>query len=125
MQLSRNKVHFGTAGAAVHIVDVEKREYRDSVLTDLYDAARIVQTLDNVHFFQRPLVARDMEDPLDLDINTLYAAIKGTTKHVGTSFTVGENVDACLDLLYTAAEARPLFGSGPLFRIPTASWCRR
>ena len=113
MQLSGNKVHFGTAGAAVHIVDVEKREYRDSVLADLYNAARIVQTLDNVHFFQRPLVARDMEDPLDLDINTLYAAIKGTTKHIGTSFTVGENVDACLDLLYTAAGGEEAFRKRP------------
>ena len=36
------KVYFGTAGAAVHIVDPETRSYRESVLADLYDAARIV-----------------------------------------------------------------------------------
>ncbi|HMQ57484.1 MAG TPA: trimethylamine methyltransferase family protein, partial [Rhizobiaceae bacterium] len=47
--LSGNRVHFGTAGAAVHLVDVEKREYRESTVQDLYDAARIAHTLDNVH----------------------------------------------------------------------------
>lgn len=124
MVLSGNSVHFGTAGAAVHIVDVENREYRDSVLADLYDAARIVDTLDNVHFFQRPLVARDMPEPLDLDINTLYASLKGTTKHIGTSFTMGDTVDDCLDLLYTvgggeeAFRARPFVSNSNCFVVP-------
>ena len=83
-----HKVHFGTAGAAVHVVDVEKNEYRESYLRDLYDAARIVDGLDNIHFFQRPMVARDIEDPKELDLNTLYACVSGTTKHIGTSFTL-------------------------------------
>lgn len=113
MELAGNKVHYGTAGAAVHMVDVEKREYRESQLADLYDAARIVENLDNVHFFQRPLVARDIPEPLDLDINTLYASLKGTTKHVGTSITLGENVDACLELLYMVAGGEELFRKRP------------
>ncbi len=122
--LSGNKVHFGTAGAAVHIVDVEKREYRESVLQDLYDAARIVETLDNVHFFQRPLVARDIPDPCDLDINTLYASVLGTTKHVGTSITVRENVQPCLELLHMVAggeaafRARPFVSNSNCFVVP-------
>jgi trimethylamine--corrinoid protein Co-methyltransferase len=57
------KVYFGTAGAAVHIVDLETRNYRESTLADLYDAARLVDAMDNIHFFQRSMVARDMEDP--------------------------------------------------------------
>ena len=36
------RVYYGTAGAAVHLVDVERREYRESTLQDIYDAARIV-----------------------------------------------------------------------------------
>ena len=53
--LSGSRVHYGTAGAAVHVVDVEKNEYREA---DIYDAARIVDQMDNIHFFQRPMVAR-------------------------------------------------------------------
>ncbi|MCK5362361.1 MAG: trimethylamine methyltransferase family protein, partial [Gammaproteobacteria bacterium] len=47
MELAGYKVYFGTAGAAVHIVDVETREYRDSTLADLYDIARLVDSLEH------------------------------------------------------------------------------
>ena len=43
MHLSGKKVFFGTAGAAVHVVDVEKKEYRDSTVQDLYHAAHILR----------------------------------------------------------------------------------
>ncbi|MEM6462537.1 MAG: trimethylamine methyltransferase family protein [Pseudomonadota bacterium] len=122
--LSGNNVHFGTAGAAVHIVDVEKREYRESKLKDLYDAARIVETLDNVHFFQRPLVARDIAEPEELDLNTLYASLLGTSKHVGTSFSVVESVAPSLELVHMIAggeaefRARPFVSNSNCFVVP-------
>ncbi|MCK4861680.1 MAG: trimethylamine methyltransferase family protein, partial [Rhodobacteraceae bacterium] len=118
------KVHFGTGGAAVHVVDVENREYRESTLADLYDAARIVELQDNIHFFQRPMVARDMETDTDLDLNTLYACLSGTTKHIGTSFTVAANVPAGLEMLYTVAggeeafRARPFVSASICFVVP-------
>ncbi len=111
------KVHFGTAGAAVHVVDVEKNEYRDSYLRDIYDAARIVDVQDNIHFFQRPMIARDMENTLELDINTLYAALAGTTKHVGTSISELDNVQPCLDLLYRIAGGEEAFRARPFVSI--------
>ena len=73
-----DKVHFGTAGAAVHIVDPFTGDYRESYLQDLYDMARIVDNMDNIHFFQRTVVARDLPDPFEMDINTCYAAVSGT-----------------------------------------------
>ena len=36
------------------------------------------------------MVARDILNPADLDFNTVYASIKGATKHVGCSFTEAE-----------------------------------
>ena len=85
LHLSGSRVHYGTAGAAVHIVDVEGHCYRESHLRDIYDAARIVQQMDNIHFFQRPMVARDIDNPCDLDVNTLYACLKGTSKSFARS----------------------------------------
>ncbi len=107
------KVHFGTAGAAVHVVDVEKNEYRESQLRDLYDAARIVEGLDNIHFYQRPMVARDIVEPVEMDLNTLYACLSGTTKHVGTSFTIAESVGPALDMLYAIAGGEAAFRERP------------
>ncbi len=118
------RVHFGTAGAAVHLVDVEKREYRESLLQDIYDAARIVDVMDNIHFFQRPMVPRDVVDPFEMDFNTLYACVMGTTKHVGTSFTVAENVGPALEMLYAIAggeenfRARPFVSNSNCFVVP-------
>lgn len=111
--LQDGRVHFGTAGAAVHFVDAETGEYRESRLADLYDAARIADVMENVHFFQRPMVARDMVDPADLDLNTLYACVTGTAKHVGTSFTVRENVAPALELLHTVAGGEKAFRARP------------
>jgi len=107
------KVHFGTAGAAVHMVDVASNSYRDSELIDLYNASRIVDQQDNIHFLQRPMVARDMPSTLDLDINTLYACLAGTSKHVGTSVTVPENVPAFLEMLYMVAGTEDTFRQQP------------
>lgn len=124
MVIQGQRVHYGTAGAAVHLVDVEKREYRESQLQDIYDAARIVDGLDNIHFFQRPMVPRDIPDPLDMDFNTLYACVMGTSKHVGTSFTVRENVKPALEMLYMIAggeenfRKRPFVSNSNCFVVP-------
>jgi trimethylamine--corrinoid protein Co-methyltransferase len=124
MAVQGGQVHYGTAGLAVHLVDAEKHAYRESRLQDIYDAARIVDGLDNIHFFQRPMVARDIADPLELDINTLYACVTGTSKHIGTSFTVRENVKPALDMLHAIAggeenfRARPFISSSSPFVVP-------
>lgn len=124
MVVQGKRVHYGTAGAAVHLVDVEKREYRESLLQDIYDAARIVDGLDNIHFFQRPMVPRDIPDPFEMDLNTLYACVSGTSKHVGTSFTVRENVGPALEMLYAIAggeenfRARPFVSNSNCFVVP-------
>ena len=99
MLLSGKKVHYGTAGAAVHMVDVENRSYRESTVKDLHNAARIVEHLDNIHFVQRPMVCRDIPDNREMDLNTIYACTTGTQKHVGTSFTEPGFVDDAFEML--------------------------
>ncbi len=124
LHLSGTKVHYGTAGAAVHIVDVEKREYRDSMVQDLYDAARIVETLDNVHFLQRPMVCRDIPDNLEMDLNTIYACVRGTTKHIGTSFTEPSHMPPCFAMIHMLAggeetwRERPFLSNSNCFVVP-------
>ena len=124
LDLSGTRVHYGTAGAAVHIVDVENRNYRESTAKDLYDAARITHALDNVHFFQRAMVCRDVVDNYEMDINTIYACCAGTTKHVGTSFSDPSHFEGCLDLIHMIAggeanwRARPFVSNSNCFVVP-------
>jgi trimethylamine--corrinoid protein Co-methyltransferase len=86
------RVHIGTGGAAVQMLDAGTNIYRDSQLQDLYDLMRIVDTCDSIHYSLRPVVARDISDPRDLDINTAFAAMKATSKPIGTSFFEPTNV---------------------------------
>lgn len=118
------RVYYGTAGAAVFIYDVKKREHREPGVKDLYDAARLCDSLDNIHYFQRTLTCRDVEDPTDMDLNTLYACISGTTKHVGTSFTSVERAERGLQMLHAVAgseaawRARPFVSNSNCFVVP-------
>ena len=122
--LSDDRVHFGTAGAAVHLVDVENNEYRESTVRDLYDAACIVDRLDNVHFLQRPMVCRDIADNYEMDLNTIYASCSGTTKHIGTSFTEQSFVPGALEMIYEIAggeaqfRERPFISNSNCFVVP-------
>ncbi len=124
LHLTGTNVHFGTAGAAVHIVDPVTLAYRDSTAQDLYDAARITHNLDNVHFFQRAMVCRDVLDNYDMDINTLYACLSGTTKHVGTSISDPSHVKGLFELLHTVAggedkwRERPFVSNSNCFVVP-------
>ena len=124
LQLSGNRVHFGTAGAAVHLVDAEGREYHESTVQDLHDAARIADQLDNIHFLQRPMVCRDIPDNLEMDLNSIYACCAGTTKHVGVSFTEPGFVPDGLELLHLIAggedawRARPFVSNTNCFVVP-------
>ena len=119
-----NRVYFGTAGAAVHIVEPETRSYRESLLADLYDAARIVDLCDHIHFYQRPITARDMASGHDLDINTIYACLAGTSKHIGTSMVAPDHVTEVLQMLHVVAgseekwRARPFVSQSNCFVVP-------
>ena len=124
LNLSGNRVHYGTAGAAVHLVDVHGKEYRDSTVQDLHDAARICDQLDNIHFVQRPMVCRDIPDNLEMDLNSIYATTAGTTKHVGVSFSEPDFVKPGLELLHMIAggedkwRERPFVSNSNCFVVP-------
>jgi len=118
------RVHFGTAGAAVHMVDAETGAYRESTLADLYDIARLVDAMDHIHFFQRSVIPRDMTEPRDLDINTCYVSVAGTAKHVGTSWVDPSHVEESLAMLHMIAggeaawRARPFVSQSNCFVVP-------
>lgn len=124
LHLNGTRVHFGTAGAAVSMVDLDGKNYRDSTVQDLHDAAKICDQLDNIHFVQRPMVCRDIKDNREMDLNTIYAACSGTTKHIGTSFSEPDFVEDALQMLHKIAggedawRARPFVANSNCFVVP-------
>ncbi len=116
---SGQRIHLGTSGAAVHIVDSETRAVRDSQLNDLYDMARLADVLPNIHMFQRTVVARDILDPLEMDLNTAYACMSGTAKHVGTSFGNAEHLEAAVRMVHMVAGGEEAFRARPFLCVST------
>ncbi len=112
-EIGGERVYFGTGGAAVQTMDLESHEYRSSTLKDLYDFARLSDTLENVSWFTRCCVATDVPDNFDLDINTAYALLCGTKKPVGTSFMLANHVDPVIDMFDIALGGEGKFSTRP------------
>ena len=113
MELGGTRVHTGSGGASPNIVDLETGAYRDATLKDLYDAARLADSLDNIHFFHRSLVARDVSDTRDFDVNTAYAILAGTAKPLGTSFSQPAHVRDVVAMFDQAAGGAGRFRARP------------
>ncbi|MCB1361816.1 MAG: trimethylamine methyltransferase family protein [Rhodobacteraceae bacterium] len=117
LHLTGRRVHVGTGGAAPMIVDLDSGRFRASTLADLYDTARLVERLDHVHFFARPVVAGDMPDDLALDVNTAYAALAGTQKHVIVSATDPVSVQVITRMCHRVAGSEAAFRAAPFLSL--------
>ncbi|MFZ1481581.1 MAG: trimethylamine methyltransferase family protein, partial [Paracoccaceae bacterium] len=113
LEIGGQRVHTGTGGAAPTIMDFNTGKYRESTVADLYDIARLVDRLDNVHWYHRSVVARDTDTILDLDMNTTYACLSGTTKSIAVSYTDGNSVRAVQPMLDMVAGGEGKFRQRP------------
>lgn len=113
IEVGGEAVYFGTGGAAVQTLDLQTGAYRPSTLRDLYDFARLADSLKNVAWFTRCCVATDIPDPFDLDINTAYALLCGTTKPSGMSFFTGGHVAPVIEMFDLALGGRGAFKRRP------------
>lgn len=113
LEIGGGYVHIGTGGAAVQTLDARNNAYCESSLADLYRMMRILDQCEHVHYGVRPLVARDMPTPLDLDINTAFACLKGTAKPIGVSFDSAGHVVPVCELFDLALEREDGFRQQP------------
>jgi trimethylamine--corrinoid protein Co-methyltransferase len=118
--LGGSRVYMGTGGAAVKVLDLETHHARESTLADVAQIGRLVDALDNIHFYLRACVARDIPIKL-LDINTYYAAITNTTKHVTVNCFSVESLQDVLEMATMIAGSRPALHERPIVSI-TACW---
>ena len=113
IQIGGRHVHIGTGGAAVHVLDSDGNTYRPSRLCDLYRMMRVLEACPNIHYGVRPLVARDLEDTFELDVNTAYACLRATAKPIGVSFDKSAHVAPVVALFDVALEREGGFRRQP------------
>ena len=116
IHIGGDSVHFGTGGAAVQTLDIDTAQYRPSTLEDLHHFTRLQDALRNVSWFTRCCVATDVPDNFDLDVNTVFALLKNTTKPVATSFTIAPHVAPIVRMLDIAAGGEGEFAKRPFLK---------
>ena len=116
IEVGGDRVHFGTGGAAVQVLDIDSGHYRAATLRDLHDFTRLQDRLTNVSWFTRCCIATDVEDPFALDVNTVHALIRNTTKPVATAFTLASHVAPIVEMLDIAAGGTGAFSKRPFVK---------
>ena len=116
IEVGGNRVYFGTGGAAVQTLDLDSHTYRPSTLEDLHNFTRLQDTLPNVSWYTRCCIATDVPDNFDLDVNTVYALLRNTTKPTATAFTLAEHVAPIVEMLDIAAGGQGAFAERPFMK---------
>lgn len=119
LDLTEHYVHLGTGGAAIRILDLKTGEARPSTLKDLYQLGRLVDRLDNIHFFLRPCIPTDIS-PTAYDVNVFYACLKATGKHVMAGVNDVDGFHNILDLASMVAGGVEKLREKPFISIITS-----
>ncbi len=80
--LEKNRVHYGTGGTAIFVLDRETGERRPSTTEDVILNARLVDVLENIHVFTINVFPNEIEERDDIDVNRFFHSFDNTTKHV-------------------------------------------
>ena len=98
-EVTAERVYFSTSGESVSILDYAERSYRPTRLVDLYDAARLADTLEHVHMFGQPFIAAEFSEEIFLhDINIAYAELAGTRKHIALGIAEVDHIEPLIAL---------------------------
>lgn len=119
LDLSRHQVYLGTGGAAIQILDPGSKNVRPPTLNDLYQLGRLVDALDNIHFFLRPCIPTDIPETA-YDVNVFYACLKATAKHVMAGVNNEKGFYKVLDLASMVAGGLEKLKANPFISIITA-----
>jgi trimethylamine--corrinoid protein Co-methyltransferase len=123
IEITAERVYFSTSGESVSVLDYKSQAFRPTRLVDLYDAARLADTLEHIHQFGQPFIAAEYSSDVYVhDMNIAYAELAGTGKSFALGIAVVDHIEPIIALFdaYLGAEGgfleRPFctFGGCPI-----------
>jgi len=118
LELEGVRVHIGTGGAALNVLDLETGQPRPAALRDVVELARLVDGLDNVHFYLVPVYPTDMSKDV-VDVNTYYAGLANTTKHVQAGVYTVEGIRDTVEMCERIAGGAKVLRERPIISFIT------
>ncbi|MBA7671051.1 Glycine betaine methyltransferase [subsurface metagenome] len=79
--LGGTRVYAGTGGTALNVIDTASGERRQATLHDLKRITKLIDGLENIHFFLLPTYPNDVP-AANVDVNRFFAGLDNTAKHV-------------------------------------------
>jgi len=80
--LEGTRVHYGTGGTALYVLDPDTGNRRDAEVRDVILNARMVDALRNVHLHTINVFPHDVANTDDIDVNRFFHSLNHTAKHV-------------------------------------------
>ena len=102
LNLGSTRVYAGTGGTALNIIDTQSGERRPATLNDLKHIAKLVDCLENIHFFLLPTYPNDV--PLEnVDVNRFFAGLDNTSKHIMGGVYTQDGIERVILMAETVA----------------------
>ena len=99
LEISGQSVYFSTSGESVSILDYKEQSYRPTRLADLYDAARLADSLEHIHMFGQPFIAAEYSQDIYIhDMNIAYAELAGTSKPFALGIAEVDHIEPLIAL---------------------------
>lgn len=112
------RVHFGSGGTALNVLDLDSGEKRPSTLEDVQNVSKLLDGLDNVHFQVIPVFPNELPTE-KVDINRFFAAINNTNKHVQGGVYTTEGVREVVEMCSMIAGSREKLQQEPFISFIT------
>lgn len=116
LQLGGARVYAGTGGTALNIIDGVNGDRRRATLKDLKDIAKLVDHLENIHFFLLPTYPEDVEIE-NVDVNRFFAGMDNTTKHIMGGVYTHEGIERVIRMAETIAGSSETLRREPFISI--------
>jgi trimethylamine--corrinoid protein Co-methyltransferase len=95
LRLEGCRVHFGTGGTALYVLDLKEGVRRKATKKDIEDLGRLTDALNNIHFFHLPVFPSDV--PMEAaNIYRFYCGLTNVTKHVTGSGYTTRDIDEAI-----------------------------
>ncbi len=117
--LEKQRVHYGTGGTAIYVIDPDTGKHRPSRLYDVVLNARLADVLENVNVFTINVFPNEIKEKKDIDINRFFHSFDNTTKHIMGGVYSLEGCRKVVDMASEIAGGRDLLRGKPFISFIT------
>ncbi len=118
LTLGSNRVHYTNFSEGVLVVDPFTKEHREPIKTDLENAARVIDYLDDVDFCEKALGAHDVNQAT-APLHNAEAFLNNTTKHCAFGPGDGKLLEKIIDMGVAIAGSKEAFDDRPIISFTT------